>query len=364
MKVLFLANDGEGLYKFRKELIETLLKNNEVFISLPRDKYIDHLEKMGCKYIDTEFNRKGTNPIKDLGLLKFYKEKLKEINPDVVLTYTIKPSVYGGLACQTLNIPYIVNITGLGSAIENGGILQLISLTLYKLGIRKANKVFFQNTYNRDFMISKGIVKESQCDLVPGSGVNLNEYQLMEYPSGEIIDFVYIGRIMKEKGFGQYIEAAQYIRNKYPNTMFHIAGDYEDDYKEIVNKLVQDGVLNYHGSVENIKDEIYKIVQCVVHPTYYAEGLSNVLLESLACGRPIITTDRPGCREVVDDGINGYIVKQKDSQDLIDKIEKFISLSLQERKQMGLNGRNKVEKKFDRNIVINKYIDEIENIKK
>lgn len=363
MKILFLANDGEGLYKFRKELIQTLLKDNEVFISLPKDKYIPKLEELGCKYIDTKFNRKGTNPIKDIQLYKFYKNKLNEIKPDIVLTYTIKPSVYGGLACQSLNIPYIVNITGLGSAIENGGLLEFISLSLYKIGIKKAIKVFFQNSFNRDFMINKGIVKNKQCDLVPGSGVNLKEYNVLEYPNDETIDFTYIGRIMKEKGFDQYIEAAKYIRNKYPKSRFHIAGEYEDDYKQIVNELMKDNIVIYHGSVENMVNEIYKKVQCVIHPTYYAEGLSNVLLESLACGRPIITTDRPGCREVVEDEVNGYIVRQKDTNDLINKIEKFISLSLEQRKQMGLNGRNKIEKEFDRNIVIDKYLREINSIK-
>lgn len=363
MKILVLTNDGEGLYKFRKELLIELLKNNEVFISLPRDKYIPLLEEIGCKYIETIFNRKGTNPIKDIELYKFYKKTIKEIKPDAVLTYTIKPSVYGGMACQKLDVPYIVNITGLGSAIENGGILQKISLSLYKIGINKAYKVFFQNTSNKDFMLSKNIVKESQCDLLPGSGVNLNEYKVLDYPNDSTIDFVFIGRIMKEKGFDQYIESAKYIKNKYPNTRFHIAGEYEDDYKEKVEELVKKDILIYHGSVINMVDEIYKKVHCVIHPTYYAEGLSNVLLEALACGRPIITTDRPGCREVVEDNVNGYITKQKDTNDLIKNIEKFISLTNTQRKQMGLNGRKKVEKEFDRNIVINKYIETIKSIK-
>lgn len=363
MRILFLANDGEGLYKFRKELLETLLKDNEVFISLPRDKYIETLQKMGCNYVETSFNRKGTNPIKDIELYKFYKNRISEIKPDVVLTYTIKPSVYGGLACQKLNAPYIVNITGLGSAIENGGLLQFISLTLYKRGIKKAYKVFFQNTANRDFMLNKGVVRSSQVDLLPGSGVNLNEYKVLEYPNEDVINFVYIGRIMKEKGFGQYIEAAEYIKDKYPNTMFNIAGEYEDDYKSKVQELESKGVVKYHGSVIDMVNEIYKNVHCVIHPTYYAEGLSNVLLEALACGRPIITTNRPGCKEVVEDGINGFITKQKDTQDLIKNIEKFLSLTNSERKQLGLNGRQKVEKQFDRNIVINKYIETIKQIK-
>jgi glycosyltransferase involved in cell wall biosynthesis len=362
MKILFLANNGEGLYKFRKELIIKLLEDNEVFVSLPKDNYCEKLESMGCKFIDTEFNRKGTNPIKDIELRNTYIKILKSINPNVVLTYTIKPSVYGGLACQKLNVPYLVNITGLGSAIENGGILQFIALTLYKLGIRKANKVFFQNDSNMNFMIDKKVVEKNKCKLIPGSGVNVKEYKVLEYPNSDTVDFVYIGRIMTEKGFKQYIEAAEIIRNKYKESRFHICGEYEDNYKDKVNELVEKGIVIYHGSVSNMID-IYKIIQCTIHPTYYAEGMSNVLLESLACGRPIITTNRPGCKEIVDDGVNGYIVKEKDTNDLVEKIEKFLSLNLEQRKQMGLNGRRKIEEKFDRNIVINEYLEEINKIK-
>lgn len=362
MKILFLANDGEGLYKFRKELIQKLLMNNKVFISLPYDKYIPILKQMGCEYISTDFNRKGTNPIKDIELCRFYYKKIKEIQPNVVLTYTIKPSVYGGMSCQLTKIPYIVNITGLGSSIEHGGLLASISLFLYRIGIRGARKVYFQNTSNMNLMLSKKIVKSKQCELIPGSGVNLNEYKVLDYPDDSTIDFVYIGRIMKEKGFGQYIEAAQYIKEKYPNTRFHIAGEYEDDYKAQVEELAKKDIVIYHGSVIDMVNEIYKNVHCVIHPTYYAEGLSNVLLEALSCGRPIITTDRPGCKEVVDDNKNGFVVKQKDTKDLILKIEKFISLSNEQRKQMGLNGREKIEDNFNRKVVIKKYIEEISAI--
>jgi len=358
MRILFLANDDEGLYKFRKELIETLLKDNEVFISLPKGKYVDNLVDMGCKYIETEFNRKGTNPIKDLKLVNFYKNLLKEIKPNVVLTYTIKPNVYGGIACQLIKVPYIVNITGLGSAVENGGILQFITTSLYKIGLRKAQVVFFQNETNRQFMLNHKCIN-SPTSLVPGSGVNLDEYELMDYPSDDTVDFVYIGRIMTEKGFGLYLDAAKYFKDKYPQTRFHVCGQYEDDYRKEVEELVKSGIVIYHGSVSDMK-QIYKIINCTVHPTYYPEGLSNVLLESLACGRPIITTDRPGCKEVVEDGINGFMVKQKDVDDLIEKIEKFLFLSNKEKKQLGLNGRKKVEREFNRKIVIDSYIKEIQ----
>ena len=361
MNILFIANDDEGLYKFRKELIEELInRKHKVFISLPYGKFVDILVSKGCIFLDTEFNRKGTNPVADLKLIKTYIKYIKENKIDCVLTYTLKPNVYGGIASQICKTPYIVNITGMSSTMEKEGLLKTIVVGLYKFGLRKAKMVFFQNEYNMKYLSDIGIVK-GKCELIPGSGVNLDEYQIMEYPNGKTIDFVYIARIMKEKGFDQYCDCAKYIRNKYPNTRFHVCGTYdEEEYVPIMEELEKDGILKYHGSVENMK-EIYQMISCTIHASYYSEGLSNALLESLACARPVITTDKPGCKEAVIDGVNGFIIRQKDSQDLIEKVEKFLSLSNEQRKNMGLEGRKLAEEKFSRNIVINRYIDVIEN---
>lgn len=361
MKVLVLANNDIGLYKFRKELLEKLVEKNEVYICLPEGGFVSKLKEMGCKFISCELlDRHGTNPFKDMKLIMFYKRIMRDIKPNVVLTYTIKPNVYGGMACASLKIPYIANITGLGTAVENGGLLQKITLFLYKCGLKKAQKVFFQNTENRDFMLSHGVVK-TDYDLLPGSGVNLAQYEILEYPNQDIIEFAFIARVMKEKGIDQYLEAAEYIHTKYPNTRFHVCGFCEDDYKEKLDELANKGMIIYHGLVSDMK-EIYKRISCTIHPSYYPEGLSNVLLESAACGRPIITTNRSGCREVIDNNVNGYIVVEKNSKDLIEKIEKFLNLSLNERKEMGFAGRDKVEREFDRQIVINKYLKEIDSI--
>lgn len=362
MKVMIFANNDIGLYKFRKELIEALVLNNEVYICLPYGEYIEELKNLGTKFVPCEYlDRHGTNPVKELKLLSWYKKTLKEYKPDIAFTYTIKPNIYAGMACAALNIPYVVNITGLGTAVENPGLMQFVTLNLYKYALRKAQKVFFQNTENRDFMISKGAVKESY-DLLPGSGVNLNNYTVSEYPNDNTVDFVFVARIMKEKGIDQYLDAAEAIRNKYPETRFHICGFCEQAYEEKLKKLQDNEIIIYHGLVKNMA-EIYSQMSCTIHPTYYPEGLSNVLLESAASGRPIITTNRAGCREVVDDGINGYVVREQDSQDLIEKIEKFLKLSWKERKQMGLAGRQKVEREFDRKIVIEKYINELGEVR-
>ncbi|MFQ7156079.1 MAG: glycosyltransferase family 4 protein [Merdimonas faecis] len=362
MRILFLANNDIGLYKFRKELIEELLKENEVFICLPYGEFIDELISKGCKFIPCELlDRHGTNPIKEMKLLSWYKEMLKRCKPDIVFTYTIKPNVYGGTACASLNIPYVVNVTGLGTAVENGGLLQKIAIVLYRFGLRKAQKVFFQNIENRDFMLKHHVVKGAY-DILPGSGVNLSRYQVLEYPCDAVIDFIFVARVMKEKGIDQYLEAAQYIRKKYPNTRFHICGFCEQDYKDRLENLEKKGIVIYHGLISDMT-EMYKKSSCTIHPTYYPEGLSNVLLESAACGRPIITTNRSGCREVVEDGINGFFVKEKNTRDLVDKIEGFLKLSVNDRRQMGIAGRLKVEREFDRQIVINKYIAEVQKDK-
>ena len=360
MKILILANSDGGLYNFRKELIQELLKSNKVFICLPNGDNVDEMVKWGCEFIPCEFDRHGTNPFKELMMVSHYRKIIKRIKPEVVLTYTIKPNVYGGMACQLTKTPYIANITGLGTAVENGGVMQKVTLLLYRLGLRKAHMVFFQNSENKEFMLKHGVVR-GKNKLIPGSGVNLTHYSVSDYPKGDTIDFIFVARVMKEKGIDQYLDAAKYIKSKYPNTRFHVCGNCEQDYKEQLNELQDAGIIIYHGRVKDMA-EIYKMSACTIHPTYYPEGMSNVLLESCACGRPIITTDRAGCREVVDDGVNGYIVEQRDAADLIDKIEKFLALSWEDRKAMGLAGRAKVEREFDRNIVVKKYMEELENL--
>lgn len=356
-KVMILANNDVGLYKFRKELIEILLKGYEVHIVLPDGSFVAEMVRMGCIFHAVDFQRRGTNPFSDLVLLKKYRALMAQISPDAVLTYTIKPNVYGGIACASRNIPYIANITGLGTAVENPGVLQLITTNLYKFALRKAAKVFFQNEDNLLFMKNKGIVR-SDYDLLPGSGVNLKQYKSMPYPQGDTVDFLFVARVMKAKGIDQYLEAAEYITGKYPNTRFHICGVCDEDYAQILKEKSGAGVIVYHGPVKDMLP-VYEMSSCTVHPTYYPEGMSNVLLESCASARPIIATDRPGCREIIDDGVNGFVCRQQDSKDLIEKIERFLALPLAEREKMGLLGRQKVEREFDRSIVINKYMMEL-----
>lgn len=358
MKILILANSDSGLYQFRLELIQQLIKKYEVFISLPYGDYIPKLQALGCIFIETPISRRGTNPITDIKLIKKFNHVIKNVKPDMVFTYTIKPNIYGGLLCRIYRLPYLTNITGLGSAVEKKGFMQKLTLFLYRIALKRAFCIFFQNKENLELFRNRKIINKQNIRLIPGSGVNLKYFELLEYPADENINFLYIGRIMKEKGIDQYFEAAEYIKLKYPNTNFHIIGYCEDDYEEKLKVLQEKGIIQYHGRQDDVRI-FHRISHCTIHPTYYPEGMSNVLLESAACGRPVITTNRSGCKEIVDDGVNGYLVKQRDSRDLIEKIEKFIRMRYEDKKKMGLAGRAKVEKDFDRQIVINAYLEEV-----
>lgn len=383
MRVLILANKSTGLYKFRGELLEALIaKGHEVFLSVPKGDFIEEMQQMGCRFIETEISRHGTNPLTDLALAKKYCSIIKSIKPDIVFTYTIKPNVYGGIACQLCKVPYVANVTGLGTAVENGGVLQKITLALYRTGLRKAKRVFFQNQANQDFMLKHKVVSGAYT-LLPGSGVNLDRFAPLPYPDETYgIHFVFISRIMREKGIEQYLDAARHFKAAEPaeapdsrhpersegssavssyKVTFHICGFCEPEYKGKLDEYIKNGTVIYHGMVRDVR-EIHKISHCTIHPSFYPEGISNVLLESCACARPVITTDRSGCREVVDDCVNGFVVKQRDSEDLIKKIEKFLALPHEQKVQMGFDGRTKVEKEFDRKIVVNAYLKELENV--
>jgi len=358
-KVLVINNGTAGLFGFRQEVLEELCKNYAVTVLAKDTGNKNDLEKMGCTVILAELEYHGTNPFKELSLIRFYKRAIKKIKPDIVLTYTIKPNIYAGMSCAALNVPYIANITGLGTAVEKDSLIQKITIPLYRYGLRKAKKVFFQNKDNLKFMRKHKIVSDNY-ELLPGSGVNLERFKLMDYPIGEKVEFTFISRVMKEKGIDQYLEAAKTIHSKYPNTVFHVYGKCDGQYESILSKMMDDGVIMYHGYTTDVIS-VHAKSSCTIHPSYYPEGMSNVILESAACGRPVITTDRAGCREAVDNGITGYIVKQRDAQDLIKKIEEFLSLDWEQRRIMGIQGRLKVEREFDRNIVVNRYMEEVES---
>ena len=361
-KILILTNLDIGLYNFRGEVLRALIEEGyELHIGLPDGEMIPKLVQMGCVFHETELERRGTNPLEELKLIKKYGELIDEVKPDLGLTYTIKPNIYGGMAFGRRGIPFITNITGLGTAVEGNGALQVFTQALYRIAMKKVSCLFFQNKYNARYFRSRkiGVGKHT---LLPGSGVNLEKFSYIEFPKeSEPISFLFISRVMREKGIDQFLEMAKVIHKEYPETEFHILGFCEDDdkepdsYRNKIRALEEEGIVKFEGMQEDVRPFLAKS-QCTIHPSFYPEGMSNVCLESAASGRPVITTDRPGCAETVTDGITGFLVEPEDSIDLILKVREFLSLSYEDRRQMGIDARQKMEREFDRNIVVRKYV--------
>ncbi|MBN3489969.1 glycosyltransferase family 4 protein [Acholeplasma equirhinis] len=359
-KVLILVNHDIAIYNSRKELVEELLKQNyEVYISSPYGTRIDKLVEMGAKFIETSIDRRGINPLNDFKLIRHYKKIMKDIKPDVILTYTIKPNIYGGIAAKSLKIPYIANITGLGSGFSKPGPIKMISTFLYKYALKKSKYVYFQNRQNLDFFKKNKIIQDNAI-LLPGSGVNLEEFQFIQKDFKGERQIAFVGRLMKEKGINEYLDAVETLMKKLDNIKFHIFGMMEDDISNKIEYLISKNFINYHGLVMDM-NEVYKKIDIIVLPSYH-EGLSNVLLEGAASGIPLIASDIPGCREIIEDGSNGYLIQPKNRDDLIYKLEKMILNDSEKMKDFAIKGRLIVEEKFDRNTVTESYLKNIKKI--
>ena len=344
MQAMMIANDTTFIYNLRREILQGLISEGyTVKVVAQVLAFQAELETLGCEVIGLDTARHGTNPFADLVLLGKYFRILKEHKPDVVLTNNIKPNVYAGIACKLLGIRYISNITGLGTPVENPGPLQKLTVGLYKMGVSSANCVLFQNQENRAFFEDRKMLNsKTRVRLLPGSGVNLQAHPVREYPDGEEIHFLFAARIMKEKGIDQFLAAARKFHNE--KVIFDVCGMCDDEnYLQILRDAQEEGKVVYHGLQKDM-NPFYEQCSCFLYPSYYPEGMSNVLLEAAASGRPAIAADRNGCRETVDDGVTGYIVPAEDEEAVIEAVEKFLSLSWEERRQMGLAARAKVEK--------------------
>ena len=351
MKILILANNDVGLYKFRKELIQELLnKGNEVYISLPDGDLVHPLEEMGCRFTDTPLDRRGINPFKDLKLFQTYKKIIKTIKPDTVITYTIKPNIYGGAAARRAKTRYAVNITGLGTAFKKRGIIMSLVIKMYKYALRDAEAVFFENSANRDELVSYGCCGKEKTFVLNGAGVNTEYFGYQPYPHNEKVKFLFVGRVMKEKGVDELFEAAKRLIDEKYNCFVDVVGPLEEDYKETLRNFETEGWLKYHGYKEDVRPFI-KECDCFVLPSYH-EGMANTNLENASSGRPVITSDIPGCREAVIDGISGFLCKPEDADSLYEAMKRMI-LS-ERREEMGKAGREHMIKEFDKKIIVNK----------
>ncbi|MEN6460257.1 MAG: glycosyltransferase family 4 protein [Syntrophomonas sp.] len=357
--IALLTNHDDDIYCFRKELIEVLVANNyEVLISCPYGSKLELMNDIPYIHDNIYIDRRGTNVLSDVKLLLHYVKILKQYEPDIVLGYTAKPNVYGSMAAKWLKIPYINNVTGLGSALNKNSLLKSLIMFLFKRAFKHSNYIFFQNDENMNLAINRGMVR-GKYRLIPGSGVNTERFPLQPYPEdNDKIIFNYIGRVLYDKGVDDYIEAAKRIKKKHPNTEFNIIGfiePSENHYNWYLKKLEYLGILNYRGNQNDVRPFIARS-HATIHPSNYGEGMSNVLLESASSGRPVITTNIAGCREIVDDGVSGFIYNAGDIDELVLKIETFIGLDNVVRKNMGIAGRNKVCKTFSRSIVVDAYL--------
>lgn len=354
MKILILANNDVGLYQFRKELIEVLLPGNEINISLPYGEFVEPLKQMGCIFWETPIDRRGMNPLRDMGLFFSYGKMLKKLQPDLVITYTIKPNVYGGFAARVLRIPYAVNITGLGTAFQSSGLLRKIVTVMYRLGCRKAKVVFFENSENRRIFLDEKIVKEEQTCLLNGAGVNLSQYQVAEYPAGDTTRFLFVGRVMREKGIEELFEAMKRLHSEGIPCTLDVLGGYEEDYQKRIEAYTAEGWLRYHGYQADVRPFIADS-HCFVLPSWH-EGMANTNLECAASGRPVITSNIHGCLEAVEDGVTGFLCEKKNPEDLYRVMKQFAEMPYDTRKSMGLSGRKRMETLFDKKQVVEKTL--------
>ena len=355
MIILVIANNDIGLYKFRKELLQKLIDNgNEVYISLPNGNLVQPMVDMGCKFIDTAVDRRGINPVTDLKLFLNYWKMIGKVKPDFIITYTIKPNVYAGIVSAIKHKKYAINITGLGTAFQKQGLFLKLIVMLYKFACKKAHTVIFENCENMKLFLDYGIVKEEQCLLNAGAGVNLEEYPFEEYPPTDKTRFLFVGRIMQEKGIDELFDAAKRIKREYDNVEFDVVGMYEDNYEETVNGLVDDGIINFYGYQQDVKPFV-KQSHCFVLPSWH-EGMANTNLECGAMGRPIITSNIHGCLEAVVDGKTGYLVEKKNANDLYEKIKRFIELPYDEKVKMGQASHDHIAEVFDKKKVVSDTI--------
>ena len=358
MRVLFLSNHEVTLYYFRVELIKKLIEDgNDVVISQPFGEHKAFFESLGCHCCNSEITQYGMNPLKETSLIKDYKKLIKTVKPDIVVTYTIKPNLYGGMASAKYGVPYISTITGLGGAFEKGTLFRRMTVALYKRATRKIAALFFQNKSASDLFDSFGIAKGKHV-IVNGSGVNLEKYLFSEYPEeGDDVNLLYVGRIMNDKGVRELFDAVSNLKKNGIKVSLDAVGWCEDDCRELLDDAISSGTVDYHGWQNDVRPFIEKC-NAVVLPSYH-EGMANVLLEAEACGRPVLASNIHGCIETFDEGITGFGFEPRDSASFENAIRQFVQLPHSRKSEMGRRAREKVQKEFDRNTVVKEYTNTI-----
>lgn len=356
-KILMITNHSYMLYRFRLELIEELMKKHEVVLSMPFVGHENDFQALGLRCIDTKVDRRGINPKTDLKLFLFYWQLLRKEKPDLVVTYSIKPNVYAGMACSLQRIPYCANVQGLGTAFQKKGLAQFVTL-LYKTAFCRVKTVFFENQANAQEFAARRIVSADKQLVLNGAGVNLEKYALQPWPENDKVHFLYLGRLMKEKGMDELFAAARRLQKEGHSFVLDMVGFFEDEYKEQVEELEKMGIAVFHGFQEE-PCPYYTNADCVVMPSYH-EGMSNVLLEAAAMGRPVITSRIPGCMETVLEKESGFLCQPQNSMEVYQAMKEFLALSKEQRIAMGRRGREHMESLFDKKKIVSVTVDALE----
>lgn len=365
--VLICINTAWNFLNFRSGLIRALVDAGyEVVAVAPPDAYVERVTALGCRFVPLPMDNQGTHPGRDALLFWRFLRLLRQERPDVYLGYTVKPNVYGSLAAHHLGIPVINNIAGLGVVFGKTGLLVSVVRGLYRLALGKSATVFFQNDDDRQMFIEGGLVKPSVAALLPGSGVDLSKFSVAPMPqrggAGGKFRFLLVARMLWEKGIAEFAEAAKQVRARFPETEFCLLGFLDVQNPRAISRGQMDALessgMTYLGVSDDVRAQMAE-ADCIVLPSYYREGTPRTLLEAAALGRPIITTNAVGCREVVDDGINGYLCEPRSADDLARKMCKMVALSYETRSKMALKGREKMEQEFDEKVVIEKYLNAI-----
>lgn len=357
---MIFTNSLSGFYKFRNELLKDLTKIGfHLILCAPYDDSSPYKKNNNLTLININFQLKSLNPFHDLFLLFNFIKIINLFKPNLLLTYTIKPNIFGGLASRLTKTKHIANITGLGSTLQTKSLIGFLVKKMYLTSLKKTKLIFFQNSDNmkkfKDFGFSGTNFK-----LISGSGVNIKKFKYLKYPDNRNIQFLFIGRIMKDKGIDLFLNSAKFFSNKYSNVVFHVAGPMEEDYNLIFKEYSQKNYIKYHGKIKDIRN-LLKISHAIINPTFH-EGMSNVLLESLSSGRPVIASNIPGCIETFDNEISGLLFEVNNQQSLNTTIEKFIKIPYPIRKRMGVFGRKKVVKAFNRVNITKEYSRSIINL--
>lgn len=367
MKVAIVLNTSWNIYNFRLNFIKSLLsEGHEVHTIAPRDEYTNFLTELGCVHHNVKMDSRGANPIKDSALIIELWSIYRKLRPDVVLHYTIKPNVYGTLAAAILGIPTINNVCGLGTVFLKDNLVSKIAIALYKISFRFASRIFFQNPDDLKLFVAKKLVKEEAVDIVPGSGINLQHFKPVSYKRNDTFTFLMVSRLITDKGVLEYVDAINRLKSQGLKVKFQVLGAMDPEHRRgikeaVIMKWIEEGTFEYLGTTDDVRDYI-NAADCVVLPSY-REGTPRTLLEAASSAKPIIATDVPGCNHVVENNVNGLLCKLKDEKDLADKMVQMYSLDDETLKNFGLRGRAKMETQFGEELVINKYLSALKDIK-